>query len=412
MKRSDVLYLLIGNNPMPNLISIAARINSIGQINCFYTKQTEKIFRQLRNVVEKKIKEANLIMEINGLEIDYINDISKVKKQLSDKITINETEMGTIELNFTGGNKVLSSAAFMVFKAKALNFPGTSILSYFDGENEEINSLILNKGPNNDKYETVKYSELDDILKITAKDIVEVHNVSGLIKLETPEIKFKNLSNRIYDEVMVSREHAVEFPNKIYEIFAYKKKKEIDENYNELISELLNYKQWRYFIKENDFHEGDKSYIDMSSKNKEAYLECLKGFWFEDYIAEILLELKDEGIIQEVFSSVKKKRDKQDDFEVDLMIYNNFSLKCISVTTLEKDESAKFKLYEVKTRAGQLSGDETRTAYINLCEDSEVLSNEYKKTWQQDLNDTLIISYNNLSKCKNLIKKWINKEEN
>lgn len=410
MNRSDVLYLIVGNNPMPNLISIATRINSIGQINCFYTNQTEKIFRQLKSVVERKVRENNLMIEINGLKIDCINDISKVKKQLTDKIIISDAEMGTIELNFTGGTKVLSSAAFVVFKDKSANFSGTSILSYFDGENEEVNSLILNRGTKNENYETVKYSDLDDILRITSKDIVEVHNVSGLIKLEAPEIRFKNLSDKIFNEVMVSREHSIEFPNKAYEVFNNKKKKEIDENYSELIDEVINHKKWQYFTKKNDFYEADKSYLDMNSKNKEEYIKCLKGFWLEEYMTSILLELKEEAIIEEIFSSVKKKREEQDDFEVDLMVYNNFSLKCISVTTLEKYEDAKFKLYEVKTRADQLAGDETRIAYINICEDNEVLSKEYKKTWQKDLKDTLIISYNNLSDCKELIKKWVNKE--
>lgn len=411
MNRSDVLYLLIGNNPMPNLISIATRINTIGEINCFYTKQTEKIFRQLRNVVEKKVKENNLAIEIKGLEIDCINDISKVKEQLKNKIIISDTEIGTVELNFTGGNKVLSSSAFQVFKDKSINFAGTSILSYFDGENEVINSLILNKGANNEKYETVKYSDLKDILNITARDIVDVHNVSGLIKLEAPEIKFKNLSNRIYDEVMVSRQNAIEFPNKLYEFFRNENKKTTVSKFETLIENVLKDNAWKYFNNQEDFYVDGETYENIKSKDDRVkFINCLKGFWFEDYIASILLDLKNDGIIQEVFSSVEKKRDKQEDFEVDLMIYNNFSLKCISVTTLEKDEDAKFKLYEVKTRASQLSGDETRTAYINLCEDSDVLSNEYKKTWQQELKDTLIISYNNLPQCKELIKKWVRRE--
>ena len=149
----------------------------------------------------------------------------------------------------------------------------------------------------------------------------------------------------------------------------------------------------------------------MSNSEYKKWKKALQGFWFEHYIEKILLELKEEGIIQSVFSSVTKeaKKDKQD-FEVDLIVYSNFTLRCISVTTIDNDEEAKFKLYEVKARAYQLCGDVNKVAYVNLCPNNEKLLEEYRGVWENKLDDVLIISHDKLKGCKELIKNWVSKE--
>lgn len=408
MKRCDVLYLIIGKNPMPNLISIATRINTIGEIKCFYTESTEKVFKQLKNVVLDKVENKKFNIEISGQKIVNINDINKVKEQLEGYIQIDEMSTDIIELNFTGGTKVLSSIAFQVFKEKSSYFMGTSILSYFDSENEVINSLFIVKG-NGEKFKTYKYNELEDILDIKSDDIVRVHNINGIIKLKKAERNLLELTKLIFKEIMVSRKNAIEFINKFYETFKKESDKTTITKYKTLIEELFNEYHGTYITKEEDLYVDELSFEKMDKHERKQFLYAFKGFWFEYYIADILLQLKEEGVIKEVFSSVVKSRDDQEDFEVDLMIYNNFTLKCISVTSIEKYELAKFKLYEVKTRASQLAGDETRVAYINMCENSSDLIKEYKEIWTNELDNSLVIAYDNIKFCKELIKEWITK---
>lgn len=411
MDRSDVLYIIIGNNSMPNLVSIATRINYEGEVVCFYTESTRNIFSQLKNIFEKKSKEKNLDINMKGLEIKDINDITEVREQLEEKIILDNSKK-VIELNFTGGTKVLSATAFEVFKNKAKDFSGKAILSYFDGENEVVNSLIIN-GQANEFYETIKYKKLvdNDILNITAKDIVELHNAEGKIEINEAELILPELSNKIYKEVIVNREHGLNFLYKIEKCLRSIEQKKWKSEFETILENILKDEELLFFKTKEDFFVDGKRFNDMNKKEKEIFTKCFMGFWLEHYIASVLLELKEEGLVDNVFSSVKKKLDKKDVFEVDLMVYNNFSLKCISVTIIETYDEARFKLYEVKTRANQLSGDETKIAYINLCENSDVFSGEYKKMWQEELEDVLIISYNNLANCKELIKNWVNKGE-
>ena len=197
---------------MPNLVSIATRIINGGDIICFYTDNTENIFKNIKNLVEEKSGEKDFsVSKIEGRKIINFNDITQVKKQLKDKIIVNDKEL--FELNFTGGTKVLSSVAFEVFKTKVNECNGRGILSYFDGESERVSFLELNKGKR--KFYISKYYDLEDFLNITAEDIVNLHN-TGNIKLNIGEVQFKNLSNRIAKEVIENRENAINFLEQIY----------------------------------------------------------------------------------------------------------------------------------------------------------------------------------------------------
>lgn len=122
----------------------------------------------------------------------------------------------------------------------------------------------------------------------------------------------------------------------------------------------------------------------------------------------ILLELKEEGVIEDVLANIEKKMEKGTlEFEVDFAAYRKYKLYAISVTSIDNPNIAKGKLYEIKQRARNLAGDEAGICYISLCWDTAELEKEYRNIWDREsLKNSLILGAQDFHILKDKLRNW------
>lgn len=422
MEKSDMLYLIIGRNPLPNLIAASTRVKVGGKITCIITggeDGTESIYTNLKKVIEKKNMNINFDC-ITVSTSDWKNDQERLRKEFEK--SVNDREV--FELNFTGGTKVMSSSACYIFKEVCEGKSADGILSYIDGEKETIFYESTLKSEWNYKHEDLK--KLDETFHITLNDIVNVHMGDEHIEHnEKPydELLGEKIFNYFVDCDSDKWEKGIDFLQQFYSD-DYKKlvNKVKNKNANkrdtkaiEIINKMK--ENGTAFNKRLNIFEDVSDIDDLAIKNKKIdfrFIEAIRGKWFEDYIFKIMLELKDENVIEDVVNSFKlfKKNEKSQEIEshceIDLVAYRKYRLFSISITSEEKECDAKKKLYEIKLRGRQLGGEENKIVFISLCPQSKPLADECRNVWDGDeLKNILIIGVDKFKNIKNELKDFI-----
>lgn len=405
--KSDILFLIMGTNPFPNLISLVTRLKKGGDLICICTKETAgDPYVRFRKLFKKK--------KING-KIDYIivdkSNRQEIERELEKKlksILLQNNEIDLLELNYTGGTKVMSSTAYDTIKNYDYGKYNENIeinLTYIDSEREVIYGEYKRKASTSYSHYSSFLWKLDADYILNIEDIISTYNNIENIntKKAKASIEVKELSNELgglfcninYEEYL----ERIKFFEEIDKISKKKKegrdilKKEINEVFLDykLIPEYKNLDSWGF--------EDDKEIIKYFNKTK----------WLEEYILNILIELKEEGTIDDVLSNVTKiHTDEHGEFEVDAIAYRKYKLYAISITSIDKEEYAKSKLYEIRQRSRDLAGDEAGICYINLCWNIDSLEKEYKNIWDNFLpKNTLILGASDFSNLKIKLKEWM-----
>ena len=355
-RKADVLIVIMGTNPFPNIVSAATRVRTDGYIFCICSEDTAgEPYKKFKKLLEKKgfidghVKKYSLTKE----EMDVENIVYKIKKSIFNEILrITQGDI-IIELNYTCGKKIMSSVAYDVIRNMEFKDVGRNIkinLTYIDAERE----LMYVEQLGGEKT-SVRLCDLEESFELNIVDVIKTYNTEIEEVIEEP--KYKMLSNKLGEmfENISGEEH-----NKLIEA----KKNLTKERENEKI-----------FIKElkatlEDFNlpvsmEDINSSGFKSDKKIKEYFEGSK--WFEEYILSKLLPLKEEKIIEGLVANVERKPvHNEKRFEVDIVLYKRYKMYAISLTTTNKLNTATQKLYEIFQRSTDLAGDETEKSLITL----------------------------------------------
>lgn len=414
--KADILFLIMGGNPFPNLISATTRIKKGGRIVCICTEDTEgHPYNRFRRLVKEKMNNNITIEKLLINKFTRGNIEEKIQEKL-DSLLYMEDKINLLELNYTGGIKLISITAYHVIKnynyGKYNKNPNIS-LTYIDPERELL-YFEFRKGTNK-KYisDCVSLSQLDSNFDLNLKDIIslygkigsygDINSINAEDSFEMKELanKLGNLFCGIDKDEYTER---IEFINKLYGITKkYKDNQKGLEGFKKDLNEIL------FTYKLLPAYENADS---LGFKDDEGMFKYFKKTkWLEEYVLNILIELKEEGIIEDVLPNVEKKEidEEQGVFEVDLVVYRKYKLFAISITSINTpNKKSKRKLYEIKQRAKNLGGDEAGICYINLCWETDELKREYKNIWDDEtLENTLILGAQDFSNLKNELREWL-----
>lgn len=389
MEKSDNLFLVIGTNPMPNLIAIANRVKAGGNIYLIASSDEDKESSFGTGGIANKIKtELESKKIFNKIEIISVNKNSE--KSIIDELEKCVKEIGKImELNYTGGTKFLSSICYSYFKDKMISENRKVILSYFDNIKDKfIIEENLNQGR---KYKEVyankaKFGEI-----FSLEDIVKCHNINIEIEKKEPNYgqygyqfgeKFRTLDTNEKSEII----------RKLNCIHRSK-------DSNEMI------KFTRDFISNEAAEYLEKESEKLTEKKKREYLcKFLFGDGFEEYFLKILLDMEESNEVEEFIWSFNPKRKKnKNEMEIDFIIRNGYDITAMSVTMCETIEECRSKLYEIITRAEQLGGKYCKKIFVCLYDDSNDLLDYVKNNEILNSKELLVIGVNNFEKVKESI---------
>ena len=244
IEKNDYLVMLIGSSPMPNLISAFTRIKENGKIFMIYTNETEKIAKQLKELIEEKAKEKslNILVELSYGRIYEEYNLEKVSqsiKNILNKIALeykNENlEDKSIELNFTGGTKIMASVSYREFK-EIFNNEEKAYLTYLDSEESEFVIYDISKN----KTKKLPYSKENETIDLSIDDIITMHfEASGneLKNEQFKDIKISKVNEYIFETLIENYDKKEEFIKLMEEIYKFnlsnkKKASKIKENIN------------------------------------------------------------------------------------------------------------------------------------------------------------------------------------
>lgn len=426
--KSDVLILLVGTSPMPNLIAICSRIKNGGTVHLIHTSETKNISKALKDFIKK----LNIDSESHEYSISDEKKSQENMERILDSINM-EDESKVYELVYTGGTKIMSTKAYTLVKKKFKNANINALLTYLDGEASEIRCKNLK----DNSIGILKYSEIKETLQFKNSNEIFYLKIDDIIKMHSKSPKYdkkrtmccNTVSFKIYELLKNSNE---EQRNEILELMKdfFKTLTSLENEFKNLKVEVLpelkeiklkqtidsvldkGYKHiFNDFQSIVDSYKNDYKDLDNNQICDEI-IKDLKGIWFEKALLKFLNEnIKCDDIKHSVKNQYKdeSKLDPDDLFEVDLLVLKDYKLHCISVTTSQNYVNNRSKFYEIKLRTSLLTGIDGSGILVSLYENTDSINNDYENVWGREDN-IIAIGSRNIVEIENKLKKVIGGE--
>lgn len=374
----DHLFLLVGENPLPNYVAARLLLNPGGTPYLVYTTGTEQPAKRLQTILSSEpigLKTAQLV-PLNDGEADAY----QIQKAIRSKLeTIKD---GKIGLNYTGGTKAMAVHAYRAVFSK--DRPQT-VFSYLDPRRLE---MCIDR-ENGDR---IRLKVKPEVLPVKLAELFQIHGLE--LKAEpTQEAQLPDLATALA-EVFKDQHKAKQWFDWYYGIFreeARKKKKNGDwgdwKSQTALLElaiplEKLPQEILTEFCHENFVISDNKlSLKEVHNKNTftklEHFCDWLDGLWLEHHVLEQVknifaqCSMGDYGINFQVplVGTV-------DGFQFDVAFTRGYQLFAISVSTTSNRKLCKGKLFEAYLRARQMGGDEARVALICCTDEPDSLRSE------------------------------------
>lgn len=427
-EKSEILFLLIGNNPLPNYVAarlLSKPLDGFGKsILCLiHSKETEKYALMLQDVLGKDNFHF-LFGEVNPWNFSSIKkEVNKGIEAVKELAKNNPSLKFSVGLNYTGGTKAMSVHAYRAIKSLE-DDSFTVHYSYLDS-NAKVMRFDVEDGSQNIPIQLADAIEPEfEQTKISLDDLLALH---GWEKLNQPrsEVRFtttlkevlvNNLSyNSIQNYYNKMRKGCIrKFENEFNDINGYKAhEKEKNKSKFEVFLKtkqicVKEFQKLQVAIKNDlgdEVIENDKIVLAKLPNTTSAIEVCnfLDSFWLEDYVLQQVKANEIDCKLHDCFSNfeIKLPNKNRPFFEVDVVTMRGYQLFAISCTILSGMES-KQKLFEIVHRSKQLGGAESRVGLVCLADSATV----------ENLNEQLkddhirVFGRDDLSGLKSKLKRW------
>ena len=377
--QTDNLFLLVGTNPLPNLVAARLLLKEDGTLYLIHSADTSSTALRLETVLAKRYG----IHQCRKVEVREAN-AHDVESKISDQIRNLE---GSVGLHYTGGTKTMAVHTYRAIEAALSGADSPPVFSYLDA-----NSFKLRIDP------AWREQVLLEV-KPTLDDLLKLHGISLKSGLPTKNVILPATATALAQAAPSSGLQAWR-----------------DWCSNVLREQAHTGRGWR---KKSELRDIDlalpdapilrdavttlKSELSLSAdtvvlplgpsrlhwpfhKNEPKYLcQWLDGAWLEYYVLFQIqavaedCQLHDWGmtLATDVESSLFE-------FEFDLAAIRGYQLFGISCTTDLSKTIGKPKLFEAYIRSRQLGGDEARVGLVCGYPDPEKLQSEVAYSWEAE----------------------------
>jgi hypothetical protein len=374
--QTDHLFLLVGGNPLPNLVSALRLLKSGGTTYLIHTQQTKPQAERLANAIKLSspdLQPAKTIdLGINQAEAAVITqEIHKVAQNLQ----------GTVGLNYTGGTKAMSVHAY---RAIAQLYPDKAIFSYLDSNTQDF--IIDNDQASSDRFKCTIQLSLDALFAL--------HGLSW--REDLPPKAMPILPSAAAELARIHGKKAQHFEWRNWCMRELHRKAKTSNGYKSTwYSEttLQSLPPLSIRVLPNELITWLKRYFDASNTQLSLQVAKAKGFqsitqlcewldgiWLEHYVlSEIERVAADYAIHDRQMSfhiQDPQNPNPQDKFEFDVAFMQYYQLFALSCTTSGEKKLCKQKLIEAQTRAQQLGGTEARVALVSCSDNPRQLRSE------------------------------------
>jgi len=381
----DHLFLLIGENPLPNYVAANLLLNKGGTAYLVHTTDTEKSATRLQKILKSELNGFQSI-ELRSLG-NYESDAFHIQKKIREELE--KIKSGKIGLNYTGGTKAM---AVHGYKAAFANRPD-AIFSYLDPRRLEM--CIDREDRERDRLKIKP-----DTLQVKLVKIFQLHGLE-LKAIPTQQPQLALLATE-FAKVFQEEAKAQQWFDWYYKTFCEKARKKkgngswgnwksktdlgkITIGLDNLPQEIIAAFQKETFItSDNQLSLSAVKTIGAVSEI-DSFCKWLDGLWLEHYVLEQVHNiassclLGDYGLNFEIPLTGTK-----DGFEFDVAFTRGYQLFALSCTITSDRKLCKSKLFEAYLRARRMGGDEARVALICCSNEPDTLKAEIADSTNDD----------------------------
>lgn len=370
----DHLFLLIGENPLPNYVAARLLLNQGGTLYLVHTTHTAESATRLKTILEKELiglKNAELV-SLNKYESDAckikeaIKSALKIDPELDNgKIGLN----GTIGLNYTGGTKAMAVHTYRtVFSPDR---PDT-VFSYLDPRKLE---MCIDR----EDRERIRLKVKPELLELKLDNLFKIHN----LKLDNKPIKEAQLPKlaealaQVFKDTKTSN-HWFDWYCGVFCKEARKKrngkwgdwKSKSDLEQLSISLEKAPLEIITYLKQENLVTVGNELSLQAVQKQGvfpeiKHFCQYIDGVWLEHYVLQKVSDIANSNFIKDYGTDFKiPLPGTENGFQFDVAFTRGYQLFAISISTTSDRKLCKGKLFEAYLRARQMGGDEARVALI------------------------------------------------
>ncbi len=376
--QTDVLFLLVGTNPLPNYVAGCLLTKPGGTIVLLATEDTYAIADRLKQILEAKAKTENQNWNIpEPREIDH-TDASQIHRKVSELIEEFADE-GSVGLNYTGGTKAMAVHAYLAITEKRPD----AVFSYLDAKELAMRIERLSAPIHVKKVGTDCRISLGELMQLhgrrmkappmTKSWFPEVANT--LAKLHQDK-EFRN-EWRQWCNQNLRRDNR---PDKFKSKQALRK---VQIPQDEPLKQVFQAFETESYTTLGDLElllQGRVPAQDTKKWNIKHLIEWLDGKWLEHYVLDAFQKIAAEVGLHEVVMNIEAPVG-QTKFEFDVAAIRGYQLFAVSCTTDASKGLCKSKLFEAYLRSHQMGGDEAHTALVSMYDDPAKLKSEIEESW-------------------------------
>ncbi|WP_016949981.1 Card1-like endonuclease domain-containing protein [Anabaena sp. PCC 7108] len=384
----DHLFLLVGENPLPNYVTANLLLKKDGTPYLVHTTGTETQAKRLKNILdrdeERKGFQPAQLISLGKYESDAYHIQDEIRRKIQG------LKNGKIGLNYTGGTKAMAVHAYRAVLSESR--PDT-VFSYLDSRSLE---MCIDR----EDRERIHIKVTPDVLQVDLKKVFELHGWKwGSDPIDEPKLI---KAAKAFAEFHTKEDGVIAWRNWCDQILRPvtkdKKSKWLEEKelkkIDPLSLETVNSQpQIKSALIELGL-TGEELSLDVvkeQGKKLKHVCEWLDGEWLEHYVLQQVQEFSEKWLIHDSATSFwisTENNPKQNKFQFDVAFMRGYQLFAISCTTDKTKQLCKSKLFEAYIRAQQLGGSEARVALVCCASQKDVnaLQTEISNVFSSDSN--------------------------
>ena len=366
----DHLFLLIGENPLPNCVAANLLLNKGGTAYLVHTTNTEIQAKRLKSILDSTLSEFQKAQLISLSK--YESDAFHIQDEISRKIqSLNNARLG---LNYTGGTKAMAVHSYRALFRQAR--PDT-VFSYLDSRRLE---MCIDREDTERIHRKVK----PELLRVDLKTIFELHGWKwGSEPIHEPEM-FN--AAKAFAEFHTDKDDLTAWRNWCAQVLRpvtkddkdnWLEDKDLKEVPPLSLDSVISRPQIKCALIELGLTEelSLQTVKERGFKKIKYVCKWLDGEWLEHYVLQKVKDISEKWLIHESATSFwigTAKNPKENKFQFDVAFIRGYQLFAISCTTDATKQLCKSKLFEAYIRAQQLGGSEARVALVCCASQKDV----------------------------------------
>jgi hypothetical protein len=393
----DRLFLLIGENPLPNYVAAHLLLNKGGSVYLVHTTGTSEQAKQLAKILRSDDSLNCSSTELVSLD-NYEADSFQIQTRIRSKA---KPLTGSLGLNYTGGTKAMAVHAYQAIQELR---KGDPVYSYLDSRQLE---MCIDR-PDGDR---IRIAIKPDTLQISLEKLFQIHRLE-LKNTHTSKALFPNLTLRIaqnYDLwhswLQKNLSPQARKGDGKGEWKSGTDLKKVSLSLTELPSVIQAAFQ-EYNLIDSSRHLLLQDFLQQGNFKELTGFKWLEGMWLEHYVLKSVAEISKKCLINDYGLNFEIPiTGTKDGFEFDVAFMRGYQLFAISCTTSKRRSLCKSKLFEASIRAQQMGGSEARVALMCCFGDPESLKSELASLLGE--NQVTVFGQEHLDDLPKAISQWI-----